>query len=60
MLGVPPLRELLSMDALTPADGIPVALAGVLVLAVMEIYKLARSNDRPARKVTPEVTGKAR
>ena len=60
VLAVPPLRELLSMDAATAADGIPVALAGVLVLAVMEIYKLARRSNRPAHAAESEVVGTTR
>jgi Ca2+-transporting ATPase len=40
VLAVPPLRELLSMGALTPADGLPVAVAALVVLAAMELYKL--------------------
>ena len=48
VLGVLPLRNLLSMTALTPMDGVRLALAAILVLAVMEIYKLARRAGSPA------------
>ncbi|HEX2151623.1 MAG TPA: cation-translocating P-type ATPase C-terminal domain-containing protein, partial [Stellaceae bacterium] len=49
VLAVPPLRTLLSLEALTLADGMRLALAGVVVLAVMEVYKLVRPADDPAR-----------
>jgi P-type Ca2+ transporter type 2C len=57
VLAVPPLRDLLSMQALTPADGIPVALAGVVVLAVMEVYKLVRPADGGSRPCGRSASG---
>jgi Ca2+-transporting ATPase len=55
VLAVPPLRDLLSMDWLTPADGMKLALGGVIVLAVLEVYKLVR----PPRPVHPEIGERA-
>ncbi len=49
VLAVPPLRDLLSMEQLTAADSIPVALAALVVLAVMELYKLVRPEEDAAR-----------
>jgi Ca2+-transporting ATPase len=48
VLIVPPLRDLLSLMALTPLEGIRLALAAILVLAVMEIYKLTGRAGGPA------------
>jgi P-type Ca2+ transporter type 2C len=42
VLWLPPLRDLLSLDALSLADGMALASAGVIVLAIMELYKRAR------------------
>ncbi len=49
VLAVPPLRDLLSMEQLTAADSIPVALAALVVLTVMELYKRVRPEEVPAR-----------
>jgi len=54
------LHDLLSMQGVTPANRIPVALAGVVVLAVMEVNKLVHRNSRPVRTPIPEAAGKAR
>jgi P-type Ca2+ transporter type 2C len=56
VLAVPPLRDLLSMDQLAPSDGMQLAVAGVVVIAVMEVYKLVR----PPPPVNPELAGRAR
>ncbi len=40
VLYVPPLRDLLSLGALSPADGLLLAAGGFVVLGVMELYKL--------------------
>ena len=58
-LAVPPLRDLLSLTALTPRDGLQLALPALLVIAVMEIYKLLRRRGRPARAGDPETAGNA-
>jgi magnesium-transporting ATPase (P-type) len=42
VLGVAPVRELLSLEALSIADGLGLAAAGAAVLAVMELYKRLR------------------
>jgi hypothetical protein len=42
VLGFPPVQSLLSLDGLTLFDGVLLAGAGMLVLAVMETYKLLR------------------
>jgi len=42
VLWLPPLRDLLSLDALSLADGMALASAGLIVLAIMELYKRAR------------------
>ena len=55
VLAVPPLRDLLSMTALAPIDGIRLALAAILVLAVMEIYKLltrVRARSAPRSRIS--------
>ncbi len=41
VLGVPMLRDLLSLGALTVAEGLELAVGGVAIVAVMELYKLA-------------------
>jgi calcium-translocating P-type ATPase len=41
VLSVPELRDLLSLDALTVIDGIELAVGGIAIIAVMELYKLA-------------------
>jgi magnesium-transporting ATPase (P-type) len=38
-LGIGPLRELLSLQSLSVADGLALAVGGLAILAVMEIYK---------------------
>ena len=48
VLAVPPLRDLLSMATLTPTYGLRLALAAILVLAVIEIYKLVPRASGPA------------
>ena len=48
VLAMPPLRDLLSMTALTPLDGVRLALAAILVLAILELYKSVRRHGRPA------------
>lgn len=50
-LSAPPLRELLSLEALSMADGLYLAAGGIIVLAVMEIYKLIRRRS-PLQPVT--------
>jgi hypothetical protein len=42
VLAVPPLRDLLSLQALTIADGLGLAVVGLAILAVMEVYKQMR------------------
>ena len=39
-LGIPVLRDLLSLDGLTVVDGLKLAIGGIAVIAVMELYKL--------------------
>ena len=41
-LVIPPLRDLLSLGALSPAEGLSLSALGVSVLVVMEIYKRLR------------------
>jgi hypothetical protein len=41
-LGIAPLRDLLSLQSLRVADGLALAGAGLVILAVMELYKRAR------------------
>jgi magnesium-transporting ATPase (P-type) len=50
VLGVPPLREMLSLQDLTIADGAALAVAGIAILVVMEGYKALR----PRRRVEPD------
>lgn len=45
VLAVLPLRDLLLIAALTPTDSIRLALAAVLLLGVMEIYKRAQGGS---------------
>jgi magnesium-transporting ATPase (P-type) len=52
VLAVPPLRSLLSLEDLTLADGMRLALAGAVVLAVMEVYKLIRPAGPRGRTAT--------
>ncbi|MGD9614744.1 MAG: cation-translocating P-type ATPase [Alphaproteobacteria bacterium] len=60
VLAIPPLRSLLSLDDLTLADGMQLALAGAVVLAVMEAYKLVRPADGPPdRAVNRDIAGTA-
>ncbi len=40
-LGVPVLRDLLSLDKLSVAEGLELAVGGVAIIVVMELYKLA-------------------
>lgn len=41
-MAIPPLRDLLSLEALSPAEGLSLVGLGISVLLVMEIYKLFR------------------
>lgn len=53
LLWLPPLRDLLSLGALTVADGMTLAAAGLLVLAVMELYKRANASLAMTRRRGP-------
>lgn len=57
VLWLPPLRELLSLEALAIADGMALAAAGLIVLAVMELYKRGRSSVSLARRGRTPVGG---
>jgi len=59
LLAMPPLRDLLSMTALTPLDGVRLALAAILVLAILELYKSVRRHGRPAYSANSGIAGKA-
>ena len=59
VLAMPPLRDLLSMTALTPIDGVRLALAAILVLAILELYKSVRRHGRPAHPANSGIAGKA-
>lgn len=54
---LPPLRDLLSLEALAVADGMVLAAAGLVVLAAMELYKRGRSSVAPARLVRTTAGG---
>jgi P-type Ca2+ transporter type 2C len=60
VLAVPPVRDLLSMTALTPIDGLQLALAAILVVIVIEVYKLVRRNIPPADTANSRIAGEAR
>ncbi|OYX06659.1 MAG: hypothetical protein B7Z15_16275, partial [Rhizobiales bacterium 32-66-8] len=42
VLMVPPLRDMLSLEAMTLMEGLELAVVGILVIGIMEIYKWAR------------------
>ena len=42
VLAIPPLRDLLSLQALTIVDGLGLGVVGIAILAVMEVYKWVR------------------
>lgn len=42
VLAIPPLRDLLSLQALTIVDGLSLGVVGIAILAVMEVYKWVR------------------
>lgn len=45
VLGIPALRELLSLEAMSPLEAFRLAIGGVIILAIMEVYKSWRRND---------------
>lgn len=61
VLGMPPLSSLLSLEALTVADGVFLAAAGIMVLLVMEIYKRLRrvKDPSPPGKAAVQVNANA-